>query len=230
MNEEHNNKLFNMIWHNWTDKQFKDAKLLALKRLRLNGYNDMKNLSVLDIGCGNGRFTEALFELGADAVGIDIAEKSIQEAKKTGKAIYKTGNIYNISFKDKYFDIVILNGVLHHLKDMKKGLKECYRVLKNNGTLWVYAEVPYPDAFFDIKDKMKSIPMRNTFMFFVANRMPTNHIMTLMDIFYAQYSDISKEDMIKLITECGFNNSQKMKLLSNDKSFRYFFKKTQRDR
>ena len=49
-------------------------------------------------------------------------------------------NVYNLPFKENYFDLILCNHVLEHIEDDYKALNELYRVIKNNGTL--IAQVP----------------------------------------------------------------------------------------
>ena len=46
----------------------------------------LKNLSVLDVGCGGGLFTEALARLGADVTGIDTSATASRVASAHAQA------------------------------------------------------------------------------------------------------------------------------------------------
>ena len=48
--------------------------------------------------------------------------------------------MYNLPFKENYFDLILCNHVLEHIEDDYKALNELYRVIKNKGTL--IAQVP----------------------------------------------------------------------------------------
>ena len=49
-------------------------------------------------------------------------------------------NIYNLPFKENYFDLILCNHVLEHIEDDYKALNELYRVIKNKGIL--IAQIP----------------------------------------------------------------------------------------
>jgi len=49
----------------------------------------------------------------------------------------QTADATKIPYKDKYFDYVLSFAMLHHLKDVNKGVKEIYRVLKAGGQAYI---------------------------------------------------------------------------------------------
>ena len=49
--------------------------------------NFLKNLKILDIGCGGGLISEPLARLGGEVTGIDASEKNIKVAKLHSKKI-----------------------------------------------------------------------------------------------------------------------------------------------
>lgn len=52
-------------------------------------------------------------------------------------------DITKIPYDDKQFDVIICNHVLEHIQDEKMALKECRRVLKDNGTFFL--SVPFSE-------------------------------------------------------------------------------------
>ena len=57
-------------------------------KIEKKDHDFLKNLSILDIGCGGGLISEPMARLGANVVGIDASEKNINVAKIHSK---KTG-------------------------------------------------------------------------------------------------------------------------------------------
>jgi ubiquinone/menaquinone biosynthesis C-methylase UbiE len=94
---------------------------------------------VLDYCCGNGDDALWLAEAGADVYGIDISPVSIGNAKAAATArgiedrtTFRVMDAEATEFPDNYFDLVVINGVLHHL-DLHKAYRELARILKPDG-------------------------------------------------------------------------------------------------
>ncbi|QTD37565.1 class I SAM-dependent methyltransferase [Polaribacter batillariae] len=151
------------------DKYFNETKELLKKRLEINNI-DISNIhkyTVLDQGCGGGRYSVAWALLGAKkVVGIDISKIGINDAVKRAKRAniqnveYKIGNVLDLPFQKNEFDIVFSNGVLHHTKDWKKGISEQLRVLKPDGLGWQYL-IEQPGGIFWDKIEILRMIVRN---------------------------------------------------------------------
>lgn len=95
------------------------------------------NSSVLDIGCGNGR--NIFYRNNIKMTGLELSKELCDIVKKRGGLVFN-GNMINLPFKDSSFDYIICVAVYHHLdnnKDRKKSLEEMYRVLKDNGKIFI---------------------------------------------------------------------------------------------
>jgi 2-polyprenyl-3-methyl-5-hydroxy-6-metoxy-1,4-benzoquinol methylase len=89
--------------------------------------------SILDVGCGEGFTLNRLREegIGNKLEGIEYLNTAIELGQKMYPNIkIKQGNIYNLSYADNSFDLVLCTEVLEHLDDPAKGLKELVRVAK----------------------------------------------------------------------------------------------------
>jgi 2-polyprenyl-3-methyl-5-hydroxy-6-metoxy-1,4-benzoquinol methylase len=93
--------------------------------------------SLLDIGCGYGKFMEMAANNGWDAVGTELYDKACEfiNKKKKIKAYY--GELKNIEFKENSFDIITLWHVLHHMFNPKEQLSEIHRILKPEGEVFI---------------------------------------------------------------------------------------------
>ena len=99
--------------------------------------------SLLDAGCGDGRFLAAVARLPsrpARLVGCDISERILQTAaealaREDVSAEFVRANLEQLPFTDGSFDRVLSIQVVEHLLDPKTGIQELVRVLKPGGTL-----------------------------------------------------------------------------------------------
>ncbi|MCG8669606.1 MAG: bifunctional 2-polyprenyl-6-hydroxyphenol methylase/3-demethylubiquinol 3-O-methyltransferase UbiG [Pseudomonadales bacterium] len=103
-----------------------------------NTDNPLKDLNILDIGCGGGLMSEALSRLGANVHGIDIAEKNIliarQHAETQGLKIdYDNLEVKDLVASERLYDVVLNLEVMEHVSDLKLFLPQCNELLSKNG-------------------------------------------------------------------------------------------------
>ena len=100
----------------------------------------LKNLEILDIGCGGGLISEPMARLGGNITGIDASEKNIKIASLHGKANNLEINYLNKSpeqLKDKEkFDIILNLEIVEHVENLDLYLKSCFNLLKKNGLMF----------------------------------------------------------------------------------------------
>ena len=93
---------------------------------------------MLEYGCGEGSHSLEMARRGAQVIGIDISEVGVQNAtakaaeKNVPNAKYLVMDAENMSLESGTFDMVIGEGILHHL-DLEKSYREIARVLKPGG-------------------------------------------------------------------------------------------------
>ena len=74
---------------------------------------DWRGKRVLEIGCGNGRLTKRLAQLGAQVDALDPDKRLIAKARKelpsrfSDRVRYKGGSAENLKFPKQTFDIVV---------------------------------------------------------------------------------------------------------------------------
>jgi ubiquinone/menaquinone biosynthesis C-methylase UbiE len=93
----------------------------------------------LDNGCGDGRFTSLLAEVGAEAIGVDVAETALRRARAAhpGIRFVRTPFEGPLPFDDNAFDVVWASEVIEHVADTARWLSEVRRVLRPGGRLLV---------------------------------------------------------------------------------------------
>jgi ubiquinone/menaquinone biosynthesis C-methylase UbiE len=142
-----------------------EATALLRTRLERNGVPlAFETASVLDAGCGGGRYTVAWKNLGAArATGIDMsplniatAESRVAEAALDG-VDYREGNVLALDVPADSYDVVFSNGVLHHTVDWATGVRELVRVLKRGGLGWLYLIENPGGLFWDTIEILRTV-------------------------------------------------------------------------
>ncbi|CAN1489119.1 AdoMet_MTases domain containing protein [Burkholderiaceae bacterium] len=110
----------------------------------LNWLNPQKELRWVDVGCGNGAFTEMIIENCAPSLidGIDPSASQLHFAStrpECKKAKFQIGNAMNLPYPNETFDSAVMALVIFFVPDPGKGISEMVRVVKTGG--WVSAYV-----------------------------------------------------------------------------------------
>ncbi|MCX6350584.1 MAG: class I SAM-dependent methyltransferase, partial [Bacteroidetes bacterium] len=164
--KQHTGNHYGNLFKNFDNKSyFEEAKNLLETRLVRNNINlDYGKLSVLDQGCGGGRYTVAWSLLGAaKCTGLDFSEVGLEDAKyrcqlaNINNVDFVKGSVLDMPFEDNSFDIVYSNGVLHHTEDWKKGISEQMRVMKPGGWGWQYLIENPGGIFWDNYEILRAI-------------------------------------------------------------------------
>jgi len=118
-----------------------------LKRFELNRYDLGSQLapggdSLLDIACGDGDLMIRVKSKYREVWGVDIAQPRIDRIREkvgTESGIHVRVEDANekLAFKDGSFDTVTALSIFEHIFDPYHLIEECYRLLKNGGTLIV---------------------------------------------------------------------------------------------
>ena len=101
----------------------------------------LKNLKILDIGCGGGLLSEPICRLGANVTGIDASKKNIQVAKLHAqksnlKIKYISTSPENFKTNIK-FDVILNMEIIEHVEDVSFFLKSCSSLLKKGGIMFI---------------------------------------------------------------------------------------------
>ena len=101
----------------------------------------LKNIKILDVGCGGGLLSEPMCRLGAEVTGIDASEKNINVAKLHSKKNnlkinYICTSPEKLKTQNK-FDVILNMEIVEHVADVDFFLKSCSKLLKKNGIMFV---------------------------------------------------------------------------------------------
>ena len=115
---------------------------IVLRHFRIseNKKFPLKNLKILDIGCGGGLISEPMSRLGASVTGVDASGKNISIAKTHAKKNNLDINYLNnvpekLKVQDK-FDIILNLEVVEHVENLNLYLESCFKLLKPKGIMF----------------------------------------------------------------------------------------------
>jgi len=107
----------------------------------------------LEIGCGNGSGAVIIRETFApawiDALDIDPAMLALARRRQADRGMtglqLMAGDAQELPYRNESFDAVFNYGIVHHLEDWQRGIREVARVLKPGGTF--FFEEIYPPLY-----------------------------------------------------------------------------------
>ncbi len=133
---------FDRVAQLWWDPTGKMGMLHVINPLRSQftfDHADVKGKRVVDVGCGGGILTETLAKAGADVVGIDQSELTLEVAKqhaaKGGLSIdYRIQTVEDLAEKEAgTYDVVTCLEMIEHVPDPAAIIAACARLLKPGG-------------------------------------------------------------------------------------------------
>ena len=117
-----------------------ESRLLTQSELSLE---DFEGKVVLEVGAGNGRFTEILLKSGAKVIAVDYSsaiyanyENHIESAED-GNLLCIRGNLFELPLKKASFDIVLCYGVIQHTGNNKLALETLSSFVNQTGKLLI---------------------------------------------------------------------------------------------
>ena len=109
--------------------------------------HNLRFQSILEIGCGTGKNTVFLAQLGDKVHALDFSQGMIEKAKEKVRAenvrfemadLTRTWNCSNAAY-----DLVVCNLVLEHIQDLSHIFSEAARVLKTKGKFFINELHPF---------------------------------------------------------------------------------------
>lgn len=135
--------LFNTLSNEWWAPKGAFSLLHSMNPLRIefiiNQIGSLKDLKILDIGCGGGILSEPLARLGAKVQGVDFSNEAILVAQQRAKeqnldihyqhvtAEWMTQNV----IKDHY-DLVIASEIIEHVDNPSQFIRQALSFLKQD--------------------------------------------------------------------------------------------------
>jgi 2-polyprenyl-6-hydroxyphenyl methylase/3-demethylubiquinone-9 3-methyltransferase len=128
--------------HTFNPIRIKYIKDNIVKDFNIKSLNKpLKNINILDIGCGGGLLSEPMSRLGANVVGIDASKKNIEVAKFHAKKNklkidYIVASPETLKTKKK-FDVILNMEIVEHVDNINFFINKSSKLLKKNGIMFV---------------------------------------------------------------------------------------------
>lgn len=122
--------------------------------------NAEENIKILDMGCGDGvllyLLSKKIKNPDIELYGVDLSDVAVKTAinkfERRGvenKFFFRSETVYDTSFDDEMFDIIISSDVIEHLSEPETFLNEVKRLLKPNGFLVIGTPIKYTEKPLD---------------------------------------------------------------------------------
>jgi len=187
--EQETSFVFGKTFKEYNEKELREfIDCLKIRLVKNNIPLDVfKDKVCLDAGCGGGRASVMMCELGAKhVVAIDASEDNCETVMRIREelpiAVYNS-SILDLDY-DEEFDIVWCNGVLHHTTNPTEGLRNLVKALKPNGFMWLYlygAGGIYWHIIDQIREKLKNESPEEVLKEIQDLNYPTGKIAEFMD-------------------------------------------------
>ena len=132
---------FSAEWSKFNNFSEKEINLAGDQYFDIVSPDIYSGKSVLDVGCGTGRWSKYLASKVRILEAIDPSDAVISAAKllQNEKNIrISKASVNGIPFPDNSFDFVFSLGVLHHIPDTQNAMYECVKKVKSGGYFLVY--------------------------------------------------------------------------------------------
>jgi 2-polyprenyl-3-methyl-5-hydroxy-6-metoxy-1,4-benzoquinol methylase len=105
---------------------------------------DLKEMLLLDAGCGTGIFSVEAARRGATVISLDCGKNLLRETRRKGIIAVLAGDVARMPIRDATFDVVVSSECVEHTPSPRATLRELVRVLRPGGWLVVTC----PNAFW----------------------------------------------------------------------------------
>lgn len=128
-------------WWNQRSPYFRS--LLSITPYRLGLIEEMIGSAdgkvVVDLGCGGGLIAVPLLNKGANVIGVDLSEASLNEARfrSDGRGEFIQGDARTVELEYQCADVVVLADLVDHISDYAKVLENAARILRPGGRAFV---------------------------------------------------------------------------------------------
>jgi len=129
--------------HTWNPQRIEFIKKKLIKHFDVDSKNPLplKNINILDVGCGGGLLCEPLKRLGATMTGLDASKNNIEVAKLHSMEMNLDINYIHSSpdnFKvENKFDVILNMEIVEHVANVDLFFQNCSELINKNGMMFV---------------------------------------------------------------------------------------------
>ena len=169
---EETRKSFDLQWemsrkrgeYNQFDPEYKEKLVSYLLDDTMIPADYFKGKIVLDAGCGVGRLTYALTQLGAYVIAVDYNDEAVKIAheyfRNNPRISVIQADILNLPFAKESFDFILSFGVLHHTGNTKEAFDKIVPLVKDNGIFFVMLYEKYNHFKLWFTDQFRKLTLR----------------------------------------------------------------------
>ena len=182
--------------------------------------------SVLDFGCGGGRYSYALASLtGGHVLGVDFSQANVDFAASKSSIALQRGlsNIPSFERDDvvcstldtSKYDLVFCNGVLHHSQSIPGGLAQIKKLLKPDGQAWLYI-IGAPggikwNTVQLLRILLNDVPPAFARAYFAMAGVPSNRIFYILDHILVPINTLTEpRELEAMFKESGFTSWRRL--------------------
>lgn len=118
----------------------------------LKSFDLLKDKTILDAGCGNGRHSYYVAKFAKEIIAFDLSQSvdvALYNNRNHSNVHFIQADIYNLPFRENSFDFIFSIGVLHYLPTPEQGFKKLMKLLKSQAGILVYVYHGFPKASFN---------------------------------------------------------------------------------
>ncbi len=150
---------FGEEWTRWPRVQLDSATGLDESRRKLQDaftfpLTELRGKTILDVGCGTGRFSEIALMEGAEVVCVDMS-RAIDVARANlghfERAHFLQADVFALPLKPS-FDVVFSLGVLHHTPDPPRAFAEIAKLVRPGGVISIRVYAAYNKAYIAVTE------------------------------------------------------------------------------
>jgi SAM-dependent methyltransferase len=180
-----------------------DPKRERSYKIEFNKIIKYKNSGkVLDVGCGMGNFLELFDDNKWEKYGIEISDYAREIAQKKGI------KFINYEYETGVFDLVIFRGVIQHLDTPLYAIKQCIRMLKEDGYIVFLATPNINSIQYKLFNELPMLDSSCNFMLpsdIMMRQILNNFSMDIVELNYPYLESPYKRifnDHIKFVLRC----------------------------